>query len=295
MTIGDAIRRFLGAKSGEDCSRRTIETYERALTFLERYADGEGIEIVGEIDAAVAEHFMEYLNNDVPFTPGGRHIIFRTVKTFLGWVEQISTSYTSPMWRRKGPRVEVKPIKGLTMIDLNRLVQVCDGSNKKRDLAILYFLADTGVRARELLSLRIENVDVFDGQVHLEKTKWRKSRTVIMGLKTRKAVKAYLSERDARPTLPLFTSDEGDELSYWGLRQIVSRLADRAGVDTPGLHDFRRLFAVTMHRNGVDDITLARFMGHSSIEVLKRYLAEDEGDLMRVHRSGSPIDNSLKI
>jgi len=49
---------------------------------------------------------------------------------------------------------------------------------------------------------------------------------------------------------------------------------------------------MTMHRNGVDDITLARFMYHTTTEVLKRYLAEDETDLAAANRRGSMLDHA---
>lgn len=292
--VNEAISRFLVSRRSQDCSDKTIETYDRALKILGKFLAGERIKSIYDVDLAVVERFMAYLNKGTQYNQGGRHLIFRTTKTFLGWVEGATDGYSSPMWGFPAPRIEIKPIKGLDLKELELLVGVCDGRNRKRDKALLYFLADTGVRATELIGLNIDSVDLHTGEVHIEKGKWRKSRVVVIGQKTRKALRTYLGERESRPNLPLFATDEGFKLTYWGLRQIIERLAHRANIDEPGLHDFRRLFAVTMHRNGVDDITLAKFMGHSTTEVLKRYLAEDEQDLIRVHRTGSPVDNNLR-
>jgi integrase/recombinase XerD len=72
--------------------------------------------------------------------------------------------------------------------------------------------------------------------------------------------------------------------------QMIERRAKDAGVDPPGLHDFRRCFALEMHRNGCDNITLSRLMGHSSLEVLKRYLDQTDSDFQKVHVKTSPAD-----
>ncbi len=294
--IQDAIDAFIFSRKGANFTRRTVEFYEGRLKVLRTYLEGEGVQQVGEFDILLANRFMAYLNESTIYNQGGKHAIFRSVKTLFGWIEMISgEEYRSPMWNYPAPHLHIVPKKGVQLEELEKMISFCEGKNKLRDLAILYFLADTGVRAAELLHLNIEDVDVMTGEVKIIEGKWRKDRTVIIGIKSRKALRAYMKTfEDLRPTLPVFRTEDGDRLAYSGLRQLVRRVAVKAKIHEPGLHDFRRLFAVTMHRNGVDDITLARFMGHSTVEVLKRYLAEDDADLIRVHRSASPVDNNLR-
>jgi integrase/recombinase XerD len=286
-----ALDGFLVSRRSSDCTFKTISFYENRLRILLKFLEGKGIDRIGDMDDFACESFMAYLNSSKTWNEGGKHAVFRTVKTFLGWVEGHSSNYQSPMWGFTAPRLEIVPIPGLEMEELEKMLAACDGVCKKRDYAMLLFLADTGVRAQELMDLNIQDVDLITGDVKIEKGKWRKSRTVIIGSKTKRALRVYL---DKRQDGPLFTTDKGFQLTYCGLRRIIERKSSKAGIACPGLHDFRRLFAVTMHRNGVDDITLARFMGHTSTEVLKRYLAENEEDLRKAHRYGSPIDNSMR-
>jgi len=89
---------------------------------------------------------------------------------------------------------------------------------------------------------------------------------------------------------PLFAIDEGDFLHYAGLSEIVRRLAVRVGIPCPGFHHFRRAYAIAMWRGGVDIITLSQLRGHSTTEVLKRYLNQSEVDFKKVAQAGSSVD-----
>ena len=68
----------------------------------------------------------------------------------------------------------------------------------------------------------------------------------------------------------------------------------KAGVEMPTLHSFRRSFAITMLRNGVDVFALQRLMGHEDLQVLARYVKQMFGDLKRAHTMGSPVQELLR-
>ncbi len=76
-----------------------------------------------------------------------------------------------------------------------------------------------------------------------------------------------------------------------GLRSILRRRADYAGVEAPSPHDFRRAFALAMLRAGVDVLSLQRLMGHSSLAVLQRYVKQTDLDGQRAHAKGSPVES----
>lgn len=81
---------------------------------------------------------------------------------------------------------------------------------------------------------------------------------------------------------------------YAGLMDFLKRRAFLAGLkDIPTPHDFRRAFALMMLRNGVDVFALQRLMGHSDLQVLRRYLAQTDQDSQAAHMRGSPVDNNL--
>ena len=75
---------------------------------------------------------------------------------------------------------------------------------------------------------------------------------------------------------------------------ILIRRAKQAGFEKlPTLHSFRRAFALNFLRNNPGDIySLQRLMGHADLTVLRRYLAQTEGDIQEAYQRGSPVDHA---
>ncbi len=118
-----------------------------------------------------------------------------------------------------------------------------------------------------------------------------KPRVVYLGKKSRKALRAYLRQRNDQGAA-LWVSQNGERLTYGGLRSLFRRRATTAGVKVPSLHSFRRYFALSMLRAGVDIFSLQKLMGHADLQVLRRYLAQTNQDTLEAHRRGGPVDNA---
>ena len=172
----------------------------------------------------------------------------------------------------------------------------CDGQSFTgcRDRALLLALLDTGCRASEFLALNIGDVNLADGRVMVRHGKGGKGRVTFLGLKSRRALRSYLRYRSDRSEAePLWVTPQQTRLTYDGLRSMVRRRAACAGVADPSLHSFRRGFAITSLRNGVDVFSLQRLMGHSDLSILRRYLTQTDADLEQAHRKAGPVDNTL--
>ena len=79
-----------------------------------------------------------------------------------------------------------------------------------------------------------------------------------------------------------------------GIQIAIKRLCLRAGVKDarPGPHTFRHTAAISYLRNGGDLFTLQNMLGHSTLEMTRRYTSSlGTEDMMRVHKKASPVDN----
>jgi site-specific recombinase XerD len=230
--------------------------------------------------------------------PGGVHGVYRSVKAFLRWweAETEPTDWHNPMLKVQAPKRPQELLEPVSLEDLRALLDTCEHKDHAgdRDRAIVMALLDTGCRAAEFVSLNFGDVTMSTGAVMVRRGKGGKGRAVFMGAKTRRALTAYLRYRpDLKDPDPLWATLQGGRLTHAGIREILRRRAQRAGIAEPSLHSFRRAFALSSLRNGVDVYALQRLMGHSDLSVLRRYLAQTEGDLQRAHEKGGPVDHLL--
>ena len=172
-----------------------------------------------------------------------------------------------------------------------------DTTGRLRDKAMLLFLLDTGVRASELCGLKIGDVDIKEGSA-VVKGKGRldsgqgKERVVLFGVDTRTAVYSYLlAKGNGSAKAELFTTRQGRPLKRLHLTTHLRRLGQRSSVEPCFPHKFRHSFAIFYLRNGGDIYTLQRLLGHSSLEMVKRYLSIASTDIEKAHRRASPVDN----
>jgi site-specific recombinase XerD len=165
----------------------------------------------------------------------------------------------------------------------------------KRDLAIVAVLLETGVRASELCRMNVGDLNLQSGEIRVaaygtgRKTK---PRTVIVGKRAKKYLWRYLAERDdPLDDEPLFlTSRQEIRMNRNSLRHLLRQLGDRAEVKKVYPHRFRHTMGVMYLRNGEDVFSLKRLFGHSSFEMVNRYLTLSNSDLSSIHKPASPLD-----
>lgn len=285
------INAFILDRRSQDLAPGTLHFYVWKLKLLTDFAGRHSIDRVGQLTPTHIREFLIELSST--HNPGGVHAVFRCLRAFLLWYERESEfDWSNPIHNIKAPKVSVLTIEPVELTTITKLLKVCDPTtfHGARDIAIIYFLLDSGLRAAELCALDIEDVDSIMGDVIIRKGKGGKPRMVVIGKRTRRAVRSFLRLRNDSENA-LWVTDEGDRLTYWGLNLILRRRARLAHVEKPGLHDFRRAFALNCLRSGMDVFALQRLMGHSDLSVLRRYLAQTNDDLRAAHAKASPVDN----
>lgn len=289
-TVIQVARDFLVDAELRRLSQNTLKSYRNEI---DAFISWLGAKSKAGMEGLTADVIRKYLLSlSDRRNPGGQFAGYRVLRTLTFWWERETDGvYISPIRKVKPPKVSNQPLPGISRDVFNCLLDACAGTNELRDRAALFFLGDTGIRASELCDLRISDLDLAAGSAVIRAGKGNKRRPVYFGSKTRKELRRYLNQRTRKEEEDaLFATDDEQPITYWGLRQIVRRLAVKAGVPTPGVHDFRRFFALAMLRKGADLISLSRLMGHSGITVLQRYLCQVDGDLRAVHTRASPLD-----
>ncbi len=250
---------------------------------------------IGGIHADLIRHFLIVLA-ERNHSPAGVHCYYRAVKTFLKWYERETEpeNWHNPINKVKALIIPLEPLDPVSIDTIKSLLATCKWGKitDARDKASLMLLLDTGVRLTEFLSLNIEDVNPIIGTILIRSGKGRKPRNVYLGEKSRQTLRRYMKKReDHNPAL--WVSKSGERLSETGLRMMLRRRAAEAGVPVPSPHDFRRAFAIERWRAGVDILSISRLMGHTSLQVMNRYLKQMGADLELVARQSSPVDKNF--
>lgn len=285
------IEHFFLDRKTRGLSKGTIQFYSKQLNRFLVYCEGQSITNLEQITANEVRRYLLWME-EKGHNPGGRHAGYRVLKTFLRWweIETEPDEWKNPFRLVAAPKVRQEPLKPIPMEDIKSMLQICENSLLgKRDKAILLTLLDTGVRARELVHIDLTDLNQQLTEATLRVTKNGKPRSIFFSPKSRKAIRLYLKTRkDNSPAL--WINRESTRLSISGLRQVLRRKALKANIQEWGAHSFRRTFALQALRNGMDIFSLQLLMGHSDLQVLRRYLAQSNEDLQNAHRKADILD-----
>ena len=289
--LGNIFSDFLIDRDVSGVRPATLVYYQNELKIFIQWIGEAGAQTLDDITPDLLRAYFLSLRDRRH--QNGIHKNFTVVRTWLlwAWVEYDQPG-TCPISKVKVASPKTKQLPAISLDNFSRLLSSCTGRDAKRDKAILLFLLDTGIRRLELCRLKISALQI-NGVVQLEpdETKTGESRKAFLTRATRRALKAYLIERDnLQLDSPLFATERGDPFTASAMREVIRRRCRRAGIPYQGMHAFRRGFALESLRAGADLVSISRLLGHKKVETTKRYLPQTEEDLHLVHERTSPVN-----
>lgn len=291
------LKKYLVAGKVEGKSRKTIYGYSDFLSRFILFAlDHEFPQRIQDLTSSHIRLFLLSLQ-ERGLTPATINVYYRALHSFAAWLVAEGFLDKSPLDTIKSPKVPKQVIKPFTIQDIRALLDLCSGNRlvDLRNRAIILTFIDTGLRLFELAGIQWQQIDFGLGCIPVM-GKGGKGRIVRIGTGTQKALLKYLTART--DTLPcLWVTQESKPLSQVGIQITMRRLSKRAGIidAKPGVHTYRHTAAINYLRNGGDQFTLQIMLGHSSLEMTRRYVSSlGAEDMMKVHRKASPVDN-LKL
>jgi site-specific recombinase XerD len=202
----------------------------------------------------------------------------QAVRRFTHWLAEQEEIDADPFTGMRPPKIDTKVVEALSQHDLHLMVKACAGKTLKdrRDEAMLRLLAETGMRAGELLALCTYDVDLGGGVVVIRKGKGGKGRYVAITATAAAAIDRYLRVRRhhryaASGALWLTTTGGIERMSYAGLRRALQGRAAAAGVTGFHIHKLRHTFASRWLSAGGSEGGLMAAAGWTSRQMVDRY------------------------
>lgn len=302
ITFSEAVEGYLLAATARHLSKHTIADYVNTYRKFQVFLNDDPS--INQISTNQIEAFLA----------------IQTVskKTILNYLTGLSALWTWAVdneivsehivHKVERPKPEKRSIVPYSEADIKSMLSALTHSNlytrpgkgesqhslphQERNRAIIFLLLDTGIRATELCELKIHQADLQNRRITVF-GKGSKERTIPISHRTAQAIWRYLKTERQEDYISerLFTTINGSPMDRDRLFKSIRSISRRASVKGANVHRFRHTFAINYLRNGGDPFSLQIILGHSTMEMVKNYLAIAQADIENNHLRASPVDH----
>ena len=260
------------------------------------------LDFLREIETADVFDFLSYLSNDravnpdspapdYGISPTARARKLSAIKSFYKYLTvRTKQLQENPVADLEYPKLRKSLPRYLTLEQSAALLKAVSGQNEKRDYAILMLFLNCGIRRSELVGLNL--TDVYEDRIRVV-GKGNKERFVYFGSACRKAIDAYLKERNQKvltDNRALFGSRDGNRISVTAVHRLVKKALVQAGLDSTqfSAHKLRHTAATMMLSGGVDVKTVQEVLGHENLNTTQIYTHIENTEL-KIAAEANPL------
>ena len=276
-------------------SSNSVQAYERDLRKLEAWARASG-KRADELKASELTKWLSELAQD-GLAPRSISRAISTVRGFYNFLVQDARIDENPAANLSVPQFGRRLPKFLAPQEVEQLLDSPDTSTLEglRDRAMLELLYATGLRASEVVQLKIGDVDVQTGILNCQ-GKGSKQRLVPVGQSAIKYLGEYLARRRGQFKTgdPLFVGANGKNITRQKIWKIVKGYADRHGLKEVWCHTLRHTLATHLLSHGADSRSVQTLLGHSSVETTQLYTHLTDARLRKTYDSHHPRSGTME-
>lgn len=268
---------FVSAKRVEGCSERTLNYYK---TTIDNMLNSVGKKVNNIETDDLRKYLADYqLNNQCSKVTIDN--VRRILSSFFAWLEDEDYIIKSPT-RRIHKIKTMKTVKE-TYSD-EELEEMRDSCDEVRDLALIDFLASTGVRVGELVNLNIKDID-FENRSCVVLGKGSKQREVYFDARTKIHLQNYLSTRtDDNQALFVSLLHPFNRLKISGVEIRLRELGNKININRVHPHKFRRTMATKAIDKGMPIEQVQVLLGHSKIDTTLEYAMVNQNNVRNSHK-----------
>jgi integrase/recombinase XerD len=283
-------------ESEKGVSKNTIVSYSYTFKFLCQYVSrrvGKAPSALRleDLDARIVRDFLEHLERECGNTPRTRNLRLTAIRSFMKYVQYEVPSALDQVRQIRAitnKRTQERLVSHLNREEMKAVLDVPNPCTRKgvRDQAMLYLGFAAGLRVSELLSLRLNDIEI-DGPYPsiLVQGKGRRQRRLPLWKEAVRALRAWVSLRGTVPIPEVFLNTRGEALTPSGCSYVLKTYALTASSQCPTLsnkhvspHVMRHTCAMTTLHATKDIRKVALWLGHSSLKSTEIYVRADPSE-----------------
>ena len=273
----DYIQLFLAAKRVEGCSEKTIRYYDSTLRNVLSTIRKDVLHITTD---DLRLYLDSYQSNR---TVGKTTIdnIRRILSSFFTWLEDEDYIMKSPVRRIH----KVKTCKTVKETYSDEALEIMrDHCETIRDLALIDFLASTGMRVGELVLLDRDDID-FTNRECVVLGKGNKQRKVYFDARAKIHLQKYLDSRtDDNPALFVSLQKPHNRFQIRGIEIRLHELGEKLNLCRIHPHKFRRTLATMAIDKGMPIEQVQQLLGHQSVDTTLQYAMVNQANVKQAHK-----------
>jgi site-specific recombinase XerD len=281
--VNEQIERYISELMLRGKPQTTVKSYGYDLAAFARFFESvsdEPFTAAAVTPTDIRDYKTELLTKDgrKPATINRR---LAALKSFFAWAQAEGLVQDSPVERIKGVQAQQQAPKWLQRREAHRLLRAVERAGNKRDLALISILYYTGLRVRELTSLRLMDLELSErrGVLTIRAGKGAKFRLVPLNAEARAALKDHLALRPDSADDHLFLGQRGKGLKTRMVEYLIARYARLANLEGVTPHTLRHTAAKSLLDAGVSLEKVASLLGHQRLQTTVIYTTPSFKDL----------------
>lgn len=265
---------YISAKMVEGRSDKTLARYRYIIN-----------NVMKRIDVPMRKvsvfHIRRYLASEKERGISDRTLegIREVLSAYFCWLQKEGLIASNPIVNLGAIKYQKIKRVPYSSVDIEKLKESC---SKDRDKAIISFLLSTGCRISEVCALNRSDID-FENKECKVLGKGNKERIVFLDDVTAMLLKRYVENRNDEHEA-LFAGKGSARLTPGGVRYMLRKVADLAGVENTHPHRFRRTLATNLIDHGMPIHEVATLLGHDKIDTTMTYVYIDEKNVKNSFR-----------
>lgn len=296
MTLGEALEEFLIEKQAHNKSAKTLANYQQSISYFVQFHQ---LEDSTPLDTLTQSDFYKWTNSLLidGTKPTTINHYLRDCRVFFYWCMDPDRKYMEA-FKIKQVEGQEEQIKLYNDDELLLLLEKPARSNNKftdwRNWVIVNWVLATGNRCSTIVDIKVKDIDFKKKEITLHHTKNKKAQIATISSSLETVLKEYLKMwrgggKDGEAWL--FPNVGEEKLTTGALQTSFAKYSKARGCSRHNLHSLRHNFAKLWIKNNGDMYKLQKILGHSSLDMTRRYVNMFSEDIKEDYDKFSPLDS----
>lgn len=295
IPLNEAFEEFIAEKGARNLSAATLRNYRESYDMFMKFhnlGDNDTTDIITQ------SHFFKWMNsmklNGIKPTSINHYL--RDCRTFFYWCMDADRRYIDPAFKvpmMEGQEEQLKLFSDEELMLLLEKPRPSDSFGEWRTWAIVNWVLGTGNRASTICDVALTDINYSRKEIVLRHTKNKKAQIIPLSSSLETVLKEYIRKwrREADANGWLFPNVGEEQLTTNALRHSFGRYCESRGVEKTNIHGLRHSFAKGWVQNNGNMFVLQKILGHSSLEMTRKYVRLFSEDIKEDFDKFNPLDS----